>query len=86
MRITIMAITAIAFVSSSLIVANEVIETGELTRLTMWLAVISCFALLALVSQIGGMAAARGRSSLSMDANGLCQRMDSLGRLSEPCE
>ena len=62
MRITIMTITAIAFVSSSLIVAGEVIETGEITRLAMWLAGISFVAWLALVIQIGGMAAVRGRS------------------------
>ena len=62
MRITIMIITAIAFITSSMIAWQTIIETGELTDYALTMAVVSFTSWLALIIQIGGMAAVRGRS------------------------
>ena len=62
MRTTIMIITAVAFIVSSMIAWQEIIETGNVTDFTMWMIAVSFASWLALIIQIGGMAAVRGRS------------------------
>ena len=62
MRTTIMIITAIAFITSSMIAWQEIVETGNVTDFTMWMIGVSFASWLALIIQIGGMAAVRGRS------------------------
>ena len=62
MRIWFMVATAIVFVAVSVAAWNTIILTEELSELAICLVVLSFMSWLALVIQIGGLAAIRGRS------------------------